>query len=628
MGLEHFQEVCPSVSSLQDAQVWCVAKVGTCCGVCPNTLASLGTRVGLTVTVFFATLVVVVDGAEAPFIFMTTCLQALAYLVTVLQAGLTGDGISRFHAYYALVCSMGFLSPLAAASVTAPHFHYGGAHQTGSRLLAFRTDLSTRRARADPTDPPARQSRSYRSLGSPFFHSASRRPLRSTDPFRHYEGTSTEASPIVRPVDPDVALEPRQRGRRTESRLDEEAALESPKLLPATPSSLLSRHSPILGSPAGSATRLAHPKRQPRRSLDEPDPTLTALPPLELAPAALPPPAALRRRLKKRQPPERPPRTRSSSSDYAPEQLRKIEKKTQDGRWRRWGMIVANALLFLLWLAVFLLVHGDVGGFTFIQTTCTDPSSTELLTTASIALLCFSVLIFAVCALNFYSHVLHFHVRRILDYSRGPGFWSQLAVPAVFSSIVFSLWLALLWTSYELAAQPSSSLLAESEQSTTFATILSIALVVKPVSDLVKALFKLHRRKSRLAKSKLRQRASLPDPPPSPASSSRPPSTHDNDPDDDDADERCQRGRQRRSRATLGPRDEQQRLVESRRSPAARSSQSSSGDFSRTSSQAARLESPSSRSTSEDAAEEASRRRRKRVSLQAGSSGPALERAG
>lgn len=46
-------------------------------------------------TVFFATLVVVIDGAEAPFIFMTTCLQAVAYLVTVLQAGLTGDGISR-----------------------------------------------------------------------------------------------------------------------------------------------------------------------------------------------------------------------------------------------------------------------------------------------------------------------------------------------------------------------------------------------------------------------------------------------------------------------------------------------------------------------------------------------------
>ncbi|GAA5923992.1 hypothetical protein JCM3775_005567 [Rhodotorula graminis] len=486
MGLEHFQAVCPSVSSLQDAQVWCVAKAGTCCGVCPNTLASLGTRVGLTFTVFFATLVVVIDGAEAPFIFMTTCLQAVAYLVTVLQAGLTGDGISRFHAYYALVCSMGFLSPLAAASVTAAHFHYGGAHQTGSRLLAFRTDLSRHRApAAESDDGPARQSRTYRSLGSPFFHSSSRRPLRSTDPFRHHEGTSTEASPIVRPVDPEPGLEARQRGRRPEPVLDEEAALESPKLLPATPLALLSRQSPTLGSPLVSTSRPSPAGRHPvPHDLDDADPTLTALPPLELSPAALPPPTRLRRRLKKRQPPERP-RSPSTSSVYSPEQLRKIEKKTQDGKWRRWGMIVANGALFLLWLAVFLLVHGVIGGFKFIQTTCTDPNATELLTTASIALLCFSVVVFAVCALNFYSHILRFHIRRVLDYSRGPSFWSQLAVPAVFSSIVFSLWLALLWTSYDLAAQPSSSLLAETEQSTTFATVLSIALVVKPVSDLV-----------------------------------------------------------------------------------------------------------------------------------------------
>ncbi|GAA5890747.1 hypothetical protein JCM8208_004982 [Rhodotorula glutinis] len=609
MGLEHFQAVCPSVSSLQDAQVWCVAKAGTCCGVCPNTLASLGTRVGLTMTVFFATLVVVVDGAEAPFIFMTTCLQALAYLFTVLQAGLTGDGISRFHAYYALLCSMGFLSPLAAASVTAPHYHYGGAHQTGSRLLAFRTNVSRHRAPADSTDEPAGQSRAYRSLGSPFFHSSLRRPLRSTDPFQHHEGTSTEASPI-------------------EPHLDEEAALESPKLLPATPLALLSRHSPTLGCPSASTSRASPHDRQPGRHtlpppLDDPDPTLTALPPFELSPAALPPPPALRRRLKKRQPPERrpSPRAASPSSDYSPEQLRKIEKKMQDGTWRRWGMIVANGALFLLWLAVFLLVHGVIGGFNFVQTSCTDPQATELLTTASIALLCFSVIIFAVCALNFYSHILHFHIRRVLDYSRGPGFWSQLAVPAVFSTIVFSLWLALLWTSYELAAQPTSSLLAESEQSTTFATILSIALVVKPVSDLVKALFKLHRRKSRLAKSKLRQRASLPDPPPSLAFS-RPHSID----DDKEVGEPRRRDGQSRGRAALRPPDERHPLVDSRRSPA-RSSQSSSGDFSRTSSQAARLEPPASRSSSEDGVVGETSRRRKRVSLRARSSGPGLERA-
>lgn len=91
-------------------------------------------------------------------------------------------------------------------------------------------------------------------------------------------------------------------------------------------------------------------------------------------------------------------------------------------------------------------------------------------------------------------------IRRVLDYSRGPGFWSQLAVPAVFSTIVFSLWcahlllsslslverpvtdsalslsdrLALLWTSYELAAQPTSSLLAESVRTLSLSPVASV----------------------------------------------------------------------------------------------------------------------------------------------------------
>lgn len=82
-------------------------------------------------------------------------------------------------------------------------------------LTSLPSPRRRRRAPADPIDPPSRQARPYRSLGSPFFHSSSRRPLRSTDPFRHYEGTSTEASPIVRAVDPEVGVEARERGRRT-----------------------------------------------------------------------------------------------------------------------------------------------------------------------------------------------------------------------------------------------------------------------------------------------------------------------------------------------------------------------------------------------------------------------------
>lgn len=53
---------------------------------------------------------------------LTTALQALAYLVVVLWEGLGGKGISRFHSYYALFCSFGWLAPLAAASLTATHY--------------------------------------------------------------------------------------------------------------------------------------------------------------------------------------------------------------------------------------------------------------------------------------------------------------------------------------------------------------------------------------------------------------------------------------------------------------------------------------------------------------------------
>lgn len=43
-----------------------------------------------------------------------------------------------------------------------------------------------------------------------------------------------------------------------------------------------------------------------------------------------------------------------------------------------------------------------------------------------------------------------------------------MVVPAIFSMSVFTVWLALLWTSYELAAQPSSSLLAGTVSSLSF----------------------------------------------------------------------------------------------------------------------------------------------------------------
>ncbi|BGP57313.1 hypothetical protein JCM8202v2_004953 [Rhodotorula sphaerocarpa] len=132
MGLSYFEATCPSQSpTSQAAQIWCIAREGACCGICGNT------RVGLSVTVFFATAVTVIDGAESPFNF------AVAYLVVLLLKGFGEDHISRFHAYYALVAALGFICPLAASSVTATHFNYGGAHvETGKKLKRYGLDFS------------------------------------------------------------------------------------------------------------------------------------------------------------------------------------------------------------------------------------------------------------------------------------------------------------------------------------------------------------------------------------------------------------------------------------------------------------------------------------------------------
>ncbi|BGP16889.1 hypothetical protein JCM10213v2_004897 [Rhodosporidiobolus nylandii] len=490
MGLEYFSQTCGTEATTQAATIWCVVKEGTCCAVCPNTLASVGTRIGLTFTVFFATAVVVVDGAEAPFIFLTTCLQALAYISTILYQGLRGAGISRFHAYYALFSSLGFLCPLAAASVTAPHFHYGGSHpKKGVRLLAFRTNI---RHDADPHSQSlslARRHRDYltdrspalhgglasfsmRSLGaSPFFSSTCRgagrgvrRPLTSTDPFKHHEGTSTENSPVLRPreeghEDPPERMSSSARSVRA-SRLsrqrippdDEEAAFPSPQLR-ATPSTLLGlqpQRSPHLDSlyqpdapPSPHSFHSPHSPQSPqshhhidtfssppspRSPLPPHSPhtlrrdsahhnSVTALPSIPLPPPALPhapvlQPSVPRRRKrlqkvrnaderKEREKPSSPPRRASQASTvYEPAQRLRIERKTQGGAWRRYGMLTANVTLSLLWLFTLLCVHEVVGSFKLIQTTCEDPAGTALLSIATEVFLALGAVVLFVFLLN------------------------------------------------------------------------------------------------------------------------------------------------------------------------------------------------------------------------------------
>lgn len=139
--------------------------------------------------------------------------------------------VPAVHAYYALLCALGFLCPLSAASVTATHYLYGGSHQkSGVRLLAFRTNIqcalplacspsvthstacrpshqhqnslskSSQRYFAEPTSV-------LRSFGSPFFSSTAygtryrsyepaTRPLNTTDVWNR-DAISTDNSPIL-----------------------------------------------------------------------------------------------------------------------------------------------------------------------------------------------------------------------------------------------------------------------------------------------------------------------------------------------------------------------------------------------------------------------------------------------
>ncbi|GAA5872948.1 hypothetical protein JCM8547_003272 [Rhodosporidiobolus lusitaniae] len=542
MGLAYFAATCDAEQTMTAATIWCVAKEGICCSVCPNTMSSIGTRVGLTFTVFFATAVTVVDAAEAPFIFMTTCLQALAYILTILQQGLFGSGISRFHAYYGLYCSLGFLCPLAAASATANHFLYGKSHpKSGVRLLDMRTDLKRDPSAVSPSGHRAPHSlpksrRDYlhldspsvphggltsftmRSLGaSPFFSSGSHRtgreilrPLNETDPWNREVSSSAENSPYLRPDDGRLG----KRHVRRNSIQDEEATIGTPPIR-ATPSALLAPAQPP--SPHSHPSPRPSIRRSPRfegrpspRIIAEPD-DLPDLPPLPAPAIPEPSPAPLRQRKKLTKPRpeeallERQDSNRSVQTVYTRAELQKIERATKGGAWRKWGMLAANVALAVLWLVSYLLVHEYVGSFTLIQTDCEDPDGTSILKIAASVFLGISVFIFFVFLLNFYTQWLSKHLRRVFDYSRSANRWTRLAVPAIFSGLIFALWVTLLWTSYELAAQPDSSLLATTEESATFPTVLSIALTIKPICDLIKAFFKSYKRNQRERKDKRKE---------------------------------------------------------------------------------------------------------------------------
>ncbi|GAA5897912.1 hypothetical protein JCM5296_004967 [Sporobolomyces johnsonii] len=207
-------------------------------------------------------------------------------------------------------------------------------------------------------------------------------------------------------------------------------------------------------------------------------------------------------------PPSPPPRTGTTgtgSTVYTPEQRHRIERATKGGRWRRYGMLGSNVALWVLWLFAFLLTRKVFGPFKLLQTNCKDPDGTRLLNVATIIFLAVGIFVFVVFVCNYYTQWLHRHLRRLFDYNRSGDRWTRLMLPAIVSGLLYATWMAFLWTAYELAAQPDSSLLSATEETATFPTVLSIALCMRPVADIAKALMKIHKRKRREKKDAARK---------------------------------------------------------------------------------------------------------------------------
>ncbi|GAA5978785.1 hypothetical protein JCM5350_004820 [Sporobolomyces pararoseus] len=493
MGLEFFAQQCQTQATEVDALIWCVKKEGECCGICSDTLASLGTRVGLTFAVFFATLVISIDGAETPFLFLTTSLQALAYLAVVLwEGGKWGNGISRFHSYYALFCSFGWMAPLAAASVTATHYGYGGNHQrSGARLPNYSTKykriLIPKRRSVEvnsishlPRSHP--RNNIFSSLGSATLSSRHSQLSRETDPL-----VGTDSSPASSPRSSSLHLPPQRQdtimGRRRSRRIPDDC---QPQLTAATPSSLLfNKETGVVD--ADEETHLAA-RGIPRVETFE-----------TLVDREADPQHNLRRRLtatsSKTQSAHVTHHDMSRAADnqaerdsietkYTPEQMRKIIRRVKGGRWRRWGYPFSSSLSSSL-LATSVLIDGTIPSFKLTQTNCPDPEGAELLKYSSLVFLALGLFIALAFLLNYHTQWLPRRLRQLFDFNRHGSLCTRFLLPGIFSSFVFTIWQALLWHSYRLASRPESSLLAATEQSATFATVLSLALTVKLVTDLV-----------------------------------------------------------------------------------------------------------------------------------------------
>ncbi|KAM0749027.1 hypothetical protein T439DRAFT_59868 [Meredithblackwellia eburnea MCA 4105] len=491
MGQLYFFDKCGDVSPAA-IQKWCIDASdpnwrGTCCAVCPNNLSTVGSRTALTVTILFSTLVIVVDPAEAPFNFLTSSVQGAAYLAALL-IGLFATKISRFHAYYAcdlsslscitlltldfsLFCSMGFVVPLAAASVTSSTYLFGSSHPPRRVTLpAVARDYSGKQSwsariysiwATASGDDESSTSRS-RSRNIPSERSSSDDSYRYKDssdtahPGRFEEKLEGE-SPLT-PKPHSKAPKKRDRGRSRSSHTRAKVVLEPGHILrPHRFKRQPGQSSPIIQGDTQSVAllpreRLKSSKQRAHKiQWDENRPFHHKF----LETIHLPPP----RRVPYYE------RTEEELREDE-EELRKVEKKFageardmwKKGKLRRRAIIWGNLLLLLIW-CVTMVVMGITEGseFEFSQHDCQDPNGTHMLWRASLCLLGLGFLVWIVLIVNFYHRPpetfppekVPSRLDELIDlpfsFSRDKKHKRKMAVPFWLSMTVFTIWGTFLW---------------------------------------------------------------------------------------------------------------------------------------------------------------------------------------
>ncbi|KAK4057174.1 hypothetical protein OIO90_001669 [Microbotryomycetes sp. JL221] len=394
---------------------------------------------GHSTVVFFTTAVIVGDGAEAPFNFLTVLVQALAYIITVIQAGLRGNQISKFHAYYGLLCSLGFLAPLTGIALTPNSLLYGGRYPPpGQRMIPMVTQHRRLLVRLEKEVEFPRlndlEKSTWRKQGSSARpdHSFSLAPSSRAHHSHQTIDSQTQSTDFSLDSDNSDSTRVSKRQSQTE-RVD--------------PQRLNFGSTPNLHFDHDIENQVK--KRRAYKNPGTPelianDSTLQDLSSTKMERKQY-------KTLVKRRPISKTQRRKTNTSisrlTLSPEEETQAQIRLQKQGWRRRGYLIGFVILWISWLTTFLLVI-DIGNhqiIKFIQSNCQDPIGTKMILISNITLLSIGLFVF-----------IFFVAKQIL-----------------------------LWTCYDQATHSDSSLQAVDEQAHSLTSILAFTLVTKPSLDLM-----------------------------------------------------------------------------------------------------------------------------------------------